>query len=276
MAEYANFCPLSGKNATRLRAFDRSMRSMSSPLQATIAAPRGHYQTFASEYRRGARAISPALAAVVAYGLVFGAQASQMGLSLLEVALMTGLNYAGGSEFAAVGLWASPPPILLIVTVTLLINSRHLIMGAALTPYLAHLPRWKAFVALFFMSDESWAVGYADAVKQARSGELIPFSTGFYAACGTLIYIGWLGASAAGAVIGPFLGDVEEIGFDMAFPAVFLTIVAGMWKGPRAARPWAVSLVVGAVTHLAIPGAWYVVTASIAGLAAAYFWADTK
>ncbi|MBB6254540.1 Ser-tRNA(Ala) deacylase AlaX [Nitrospirillum iridis] len=33
---------------------------------------------------------------------------------------MTGTNYAGGAEFAAIDLWASPPPILMIAAVTLL------------------------------------------------------------------------------------------------------------------------------------------------------------
>lgn len=249
---------------------------MSSSLCNTPAASGRHPRTFVSEYRRGIHAIAPALAAVVAYGLVFGAQASQKGLSLLEVALMTGLNYAGGSEFAAVGLWASPPPILVIAAVTLLINSRHLVMGAALTPYLRHLPRWQAGVALFFMSDETWAVSYADAFRRTAQGEAVPFSVGFYAACGSLIYVGWLAATATGASVGPLLGDVEAIGFDMAFPAVFLTIVAGMWKGPRAALPWAVSLAVGALTHLAVPGAWYVIAASLAGLATAFHWGDIE
>ena len=245
----------------------------SSPAKIQAAAPASE-RGFLAEYRRGARAVSPALAAVVAYGLVFGAQASQKGLSLPEVALMTGLNYAGGSEFAAVGLWAAPPPILLIAAVTLLINSRHLIMGAALTPYLKHLPRWKALIALFFMSDETWAVGYADAAARQERHEPVPLSPGFYVACASLVYLGWLGSTAVGASVGPLLGDVRTLGFDMAFPAVFLAIVAGMWKGPRAARPWAVSLVVGALTHVAFPGAWYVVTASVAGLAAAFVLAE--
>ena len=247
----------------------------SSPAKIPIA-PHVSQPTFLAEFGRGARAVSPALAAVVAYGLVFGAQASQKGLTLPEVSLMTGANYAGGSEFAAVGLWAAPPPILLIAAVTLLINSRHLIMGAALTPFLTHLPRWKALVALFFMSDETWAVSYADALARRERGEPVPLSPGFYAACASLVYVGWLTATTVGAGVGPLLGDVGSIGFDMAFPAVFLSIVAGMWKGLRPARPWAVSLVVGAITHLAVPGAWYVVTASLAGLAAAVIWASAE
>ena len=112
--------------------------------------------------RRGVADASPLLPAVLAYGSVLGAQASQKGLRFLEVPLMTGSNYAGGSEFAAIGLWASPPPVLLIAAVTLLINSRHLIMGAAMAPFLGHLRRRTALVALFFLSDESWALSHAD------------------------------------------------------------------------------------------------------------------
>ena len=229
-----------------------------------------------SEILRGVRETLPVLFAVMAYGLVFGAQASQKGLGLLEVPLMTGSNYAGGSEFAAVGLWASPPPLVLIVAFTFLINSRHLIMGAALTPHIRHLPRWKALVVMFFMSDESWALSLSDTLVRTTAGHRRPFSLRFYAGCAGMIYLGWLGSTTLGAVIGPFLGDVDRYGFDMAFPAVFLVIIAGMWKGPRAGRPWLVSLVVAALAHLVVPGAWYVIAGTAAGLATASLWPEPR
>lgn len=56
-------------------------------------------------------------------------------MSWLEAVLMTGLSLAGGSEFAAVGLWYSPLPILLIIGTTLLVNSRHILMGIAFIPF---------------------------------------------------------------------------------------------------------------------------------------------
>ncbi len=230
----------------------------------------------ASEILRGVKETLPVLFAVMAYGLVFGAQAAQKGLGLLEVPLMTGSNYAGGSEFAAVGLWASPPPLVLIVAFTFLINSRHLIMGAALTPHIQHLPRWKALVVVFFMSDESWALCLSDTLARTAAGYRRPFSLYFYAGCAGIIYLGWLGSTTLGAAIGPFLGDVDRYGFDMAFPAVFLVIIAGMWKGPRAARPWLVSLVVAALAHLVVPGAWYVIAGTAAGLTAATLWPEPQ
>jgi predicted branched-subunit amino acid permease len=87
-----------------------------------------------TEIRRGIVTSEPVLLATIAYGLVFGAQASQRRLHFLEVPSMTSANFASGSEFAAIKLWAAPPKLLLIVVMTFLINSRQLIMGAALTP----------------------------------------------------------------------------------------------------------------------------------------------
>ena len=229
-----------------------------------------------AEFKRGVTSASPLLAAILAYGMVLGAQATQKGFRLLEVPLMTASNYAGGSEFAAINLWDSPPPVLLIAAMTLLINSRHLIMGAALTPFIRHLPRRNALAALFFMSDESWALTYNDTQHRAEDGRFPAFSPGYYAGCGAAIYLGWVGATTLGAAIGPVLGDLDAYGFGMAFPAVFLVLLAGMWKSARAARPWVVSLVVSAGVYLLVPGSWYVVAGALSGIAAAALWAKPQ
>ncbi|MEY8769419.1 AzlC family ABC transporter permease [Erwinia sp. ACCC 02193] len=44
------------------------------------------------------------LLAIAPYAVIPGAQASRKGLSTPESGLMTGLNFAGGSEFAAIQL----------------------------------------------------------------------------------------------------------------------------------------------------------------------------
>lgn len=59
----------------------------------------------------------------------------------------------------------------------------------------------------------------------------------------------------------------------MAFPAVFLVMLAGMWKGVAAARPWLVSLILAASTYLLVPGAWFIPAGALSGVMAAYFWA---
>ncbi|MEN5239785.1 MULTISPECIES: AzlC family ABC transporter permease [Pseudomonas] len=220
-----------------------------------------------SELRRGAMAALPMLLGFIPFALVLGAQASHHQLNAAEVALMTGLNFGGGSEFAAIELWTSPPAILVIVAMTLLVNSRHLLMGATLAPYLRHLPLKQALGAVFFMCDESWAMGLADARR--RNG----FSLRYHMGVSLCLWATWVTFTTLGALVGPLLGDLRSYGFDMAFAAVFLVLLKGMWKGVHAALPWLFSLVTAALFHLLIPGGWYVLAGTVAGLVSAYLWA---
>jgi predicted branched-subunit amino acid permease len=222
-----------------------------------------------SDFRRGLRTSAPVLIGLVPAALVLGAQATGKAIAPSAVALLAGLNFAGGSEFAAVGLWTSPPHLLLIVGVTLLVNSRHLIMGAALTPFLRHLPRRRVLPALFLMVDESWAMALSD----AKRGGGVPgsgFSMQYFLGVSAGIYASWVGFTVTGALIGPMLGDIERWGFDMAFPAVFLVLMRGMWKGMGPAVPWLVSLGGASGTYLAVPGAWYVPAGAGTGVLAAW------
>lgn len=223
------------------------------------------------DFFKGVKDALPLLLAVAPYGIVLGAQASQAGVSIVELFLMTALNFAGGSEFAAIQLWHSPLPILTIVLITFLINSRHIIMGAAITPYIQHLPKRKIIPALFFMADEGWAVSYREALKNATKPipeKQLSFSY-FFGACFPF-YPVWVGFALIGAILGPILGDMEKYGFAIAFPAVFLVLLRGMWKGFRAARPWLVSLVVSCAVYLLIPGHMYVLAGTFSGLLAAW------
>ena len=224
-----------------------------------------------AELLRGLTAALPVMMGFIPFALVLGAQAVRKGISPVEVPLMTGLNFGGGSEFAAVELWTSPPHVLLIVAMAFLVNSRHLLMGAALVPHLRGLPKRQAFPALFFMCDESWAMGLADA-KQRLAG----FSMPYYLGVSVGLYLTWVIFTALGALFGPMIGDVTVYGFDMAFPAVFLVLLRGMWKGMRAAVPWLASLVAAAAVHLLVPGAWYVAAGALSGVAWAYAQAGRK
>lgn len=154
----------------------------------------------------------------------------------LEMLLMTGMNFAGGSEFATVNLWAAPLPILLITTITFMINSRHILMGAALAPHLKGIPLKKAVPALLFMCDESRTMAFSEIQKRKAAG-LPAFNMPFYMGACFILYITWIGFAALGAAVGPVFGNVAAWGFGMAFPAVFLVLLRGMWKNLSASIP---------------------------------------
>lgn len=218
------------------------------------------------EMKRGLLAALPIMFSFIPFALVLGAQAIQKGVTTGEITLMTGVNFAGGSEFVAVNLWTSPPHLLLITLMTLLVNSRHILMSAALTPYLKGLPKRKVLPALFLMCDESWALGFAEAkIAPAKK-----FNYYFYMGAALGLYTTWISFTALGACLGPVLGDVTKYGFDMAFVAVFLVLLKGMWKGTKAAVPWLVSLLTAMAGYCLLPGAWYVLIGALSGLVVAF------
>ncbi len=74
------------------------------------------------------------------------------------------------------------------------------------------------------MCDESWAVGLADAQKKHLMFWKFsaPLALMFYAGLCCALYLMWSGFTTLGAMIGPVLGDISRLGFDMAFPLYFL------------------------------------------------------
>ena len=80
-------------------------------------------------------AVAPLLPGLVAFGLVYGVLARQTGLSLAVTTMMSALVFAGAAQFTAVSMWGQAGGALIVVT-TLMINLRHLLVGASMAPHL--------------------------------------------------------------------------------------------------------------------------------------------
>jgi predicted branched-subunit amino acid permease len=108
--------------------------------------------------RDGLRDIAPVMIAAAPIGGLFGAIAASKGLSLAEVALMSTLVFAGGAQFAAIELWSYPVPVAAILFSTLLVNARHVLMGASLAPKTRGFSPAQRYLGFFFLTDEAWAL----------------------------------------------------------------------------------------------------------------------
>src|SRR5262249_20173806 len=102
--------------------------------------------------------------------VVFGAIAASKGLSPLEALLMSVIVFAGGSQFAAVELWTRPVPIAAIAISTLLINARHVLMGASLGKKLQRFSWPQELIGMHVLTDETWAL----AERRALTAPLPP------------------------------------------------------------------------------------------------------
>ena len=112
------------------------------------------------------------------------------------------------------------------------------------------------------MADENWAMAEARAATA-------PLTPAFYLGLSLLFYLNWVIASTAGAILGAFLGDPAALGLDFAFPAVFVVLVTGFWKGPATGLVLIASASAAILVHHYVPGAWYIAAGALAGALAA-------
>jgi 4-azaleucine resistance transporter AzlC len=222
----------------------------------------GESMTWKTEFADGLKTISPIIVAAMPIGLVFGAVAAAKGLSPLEVVLMSAMVFAGGSQFVAMDIWTHPASWTALGFAALLVNVRHVLMGASLARKMDAFSPWQKYFGVLVMADENWAMAEA----RARKAALTP---AFFAGLSVLFYVNWIICSLAGALLGAFLGDPAVIGLDFAFPAVFIVLVMGFWKGPSTGMILIASALASILVHVLVPGAWYIGAGASAGLAAA-------
>ncbi|MDH4440816.1 MAG: AzlC family ABC transporter permease [Rhizobium sp.] len=218
---------------------------------------------FRREAIDGFRAIFPLIIAAAPIGVVFGAVATGNGLSPIEATLMSALVFAGGSQFVAMDLWTHPASWTALGFAALLVNLRHVLMGASLERSLGLFRPWQKLPTLLVMADENWALAEA----RARTTALTPV---FYLGLSLPFYLGWVASSLAGALFGALIGDIAVYGLDFAFPAVFIVLLTGFWKGRETGLVLAASGVAALTVHALVPGAWYIAAGALAGLGAAF------
>ena len=222
-----------------------------------------------SEMRRGVLTALPVILGIFPLGVILGAQAAHVGQSPITTLLMTGINLAGGSEFAALALWSAVPPILMIVISTFLINSRHIVLGTALAPYVRHEGGFRIALIYFLMCDETWALSMQDI--QRRNLEAKPFAFHFYLGVGLALWICWWFSCFLGAAIGSSIGDLNKLGFSIALPATFIALAIAMRPKKKINYiPIAMSFAASALTAKYGNSSYCVGAGVLAGLIGAY------
>ncbi|EPE99151.1 AzlC family ABC transporter permease [Rhizobium grahamii] len=221
------------------------------------------------DFLAGSRAILPLVVAVIPIGLVFGAVSATKGLSALEATLMSAFVFAGGSQFVAMDIWTHPASWAGVGFAALLVNIRHVLMSASLGTKMQGFSGLRKYTAMLFLADEIWAI----AEFRAGVARLTP---SWFAGIALPFYLAWIGSTLIGASLGAFLGDPTAIGLDFAFPAVFVVLAMGFWKGRETGSVLAASALAAVLVHQFIPGVWYIAAGALAGLAAALWAGKTK
>jgi 4-azaleucine resistance transporter AzlC len=209
------------------------------------------------------RGMTRALPIVIGYipiGFAYGVLAQQAGLSTLNTLLMSILVYAGSSQLIAVGLFAAAVPGLTIILTTFVVNLRHMLFSAALSPYLEGWKVPELAVFAYELTDESFAVysrSFADSVPPKL--ELITINMS--------AQVAWVLGSGLGALTGQLVTDVRPLALDYTLPAMFIALLVMQLKRKTEIIVAAVSGVLSVGFLLMGVDHWSVMAATILGAA---------
>ncbi len=213
-----------------------------------------------SEWRAGARAAAPLLAAVVPFGLVAGATPAAAGFGVAAAVGMSTFVFAGASQLAMTDVLAGGGSALVAAMAAWVINLRMLLYSASLAPFLTHEPLRRRLAVAYLTVDQNYALAISHWGPRTR-----PADGSFMIGAGILLGVAWVASTAIGAALGTTMP--EELPLDFAVPLVFLVLlVPALVTAPAVAAS-----VAGGGVAVASAGAgfgpWSVMAGAMAGIA---------
>ena len=171
---------------------------------------------------------------------------------------MSLIVFAGSSQFIAVGLFASGTGPAAVILTTFVVNLRHMLMAAALTPYLS---TWKKRHLAFFsyqLTDETFALHSASA-STLHECKLEALSLNVTAQAS------WVSGTALGIVASGLIGDVKPLGLDYALAAMFIGLLVGQCQNSIRLITAIISGGIATLLYLAGWHQFHIIAATILG-----------
>jgi 4-azaleucine resistance transporter AzlC len=189
--------------------------------------------------RDGVRAAVPLAPGPLLFGVSFGLLADTAGMSTTAAVVFSATTFAGSAQFAAASVLETGGSALAAIVAASLLNARYVPMSVAVASLFPG-PVWRRLVESQLIVDESWAL----------SGRTGRFQRPVLIGAGLLLYLLWVGATAAGTLVGDRLGEPEDYGLDAAFAALFLGLALPYLRSRRAVQA---ALLGAAITLVLIP-----------------------
>jgi len=195
-----------------------------------------------SEFFAGVRDTFPMVLGAIPFGIIFGALASNAGLSPAATMGMSLFVYAGSAQFIGAGLVAQDAATAVIVLTTFVVNLRHLLYSASLGPYMKSLSQKWLLPLGFWLTDETYAV----VIRRYPQTDNSPYKHWYHLGSSVFMYVNWNICTAIGMFAGQRLAGLADLGLDFAMVVTFIGIVVPL----VITRPMVVCVLVAAVTSV--------------------------
>lgn len=168
---------------------------------------------------KGVKDCVPTLLGYLSIGFAAGVVEKTAGLSIVEIALISLLLYAGSGQFIAAGMISAAHPISAIVFTIFFVNSRHLLLSAALAPYFRNQTMKQNIMTGALLTDETFGVAITNAMNKKQLHYKWMLGLNITA------YVNWALANIAGGFLGQWIATPEKYGLDFALPAMFIGLL---------------------------------------------------
>lgn len=169
-----------------------------------------------NQFFAGMRAGIPICLGYLSVSFGFGAMAVAQGLAFWQAVLISATNLTSAGQFAGLTVITAGATLVEMLLTQLVINSRYGLMSLALgQKFGPRVGTGKRLLAAFFNTDEVFALG----MGQKK------LTTAFFVGAGTVAAIGWLGGTAAGALMGSLLPGSIRAALGVLLYGMFIAIV---------------------------------------------------
>ena len=173
---------------------------------------------------------------------------------------MSLIVFAGSAQFAAVGYVASGLAWPGIIVLTALLNARHLLYSAALSPWLRDAPFSHRAGMAHLLTDEAFALTISHFRRIGRADE-----RGYWMGAIGSTFIPWNLATLAGVLLGAQIPEPARLGIDVIFPAAMVGLAVGLITGRRELVAALVGAGIAVVVTLATSPAIGIVAGGVVG-----------
>jgi 4-azaleucine resistance transporter AzlC len=206
----------------------------------------------------GVRRALPIVLGYVPIGFAYGVLAGKSGVSPGNTLLMSLIVFAGSAQFIAVGLFAAGTGPAAIILTTFVVNLRHMLMAAALSPYLAGWGKRGLALFSYQLTDETFALHSVGASRldHCRLEAL---------ALNVTAQSSWVAGTILGIIAAGLIEDVRPFGLDYALAAMFIGLLVGQCENKVRLLT---ALFSGGVATLLYLAGWqqlYIIFATLAG-----------
>ncbi|EST53865.1 hypothetical protein T458_18970 [Brevibacillus panacihumi W25] len=174
-------------------------------------------QSSLSLFRVGFWDALPITASYILFGAIFGMMALQTGLTSWESVAMSIFVYSGAAQFSAISMLADNAGMWAILITTVLLNTRHFLMGLSLSPYYQRFSFGQVTGLAFYMTDEQYAV----TLNRFRH---YPSQLPYILGVSLSLHAAWVFGTWIGTVAGQWIPDPASLGLGFSFTAMFLAL----------------------------------------------------